>query len=504
MRIEKLPLAVITVMRNKGKLLAASASCEDQATCSENVTDDRFSNLPDDVAHIILSFLTFNDAARVGAASKRCRQFYLSVPLVDFDAIWRGIKRTQQNEVRMMNSLDRYLFYHGDNRIQRFCVSWSFGSSETANKYSDDHFRVITWIHKAVRCNVEELDVRICGLANTFSLPSCVFLSQSLRSLSVNLNTHILEAPSLFFSSNILYLELINLKIADERLFKWISCCCKCIKKLQILNIAGVRNISIESSSLEHFRASISRDLLHLNISGEKLETIDMFLWFEESYPATSSPSLKIFAPNLKNLKWKGTVGNSPNLGELMSLEKVKLCLAPQVLDFDNAYEVLLCSICCAKVLIISEETILALFKEGPMVAPILHNICDLSVHCWNSNDDLVPAAVSLLRGMPNLNILYIKTTSQSILDGKTSSGIGMEYWKLQNLAFLHPLNEVTIEYSHGSNEIQFARFILENAQILKKMVILLHYEKKQSKVVAEMVSRSKMISTATIIIRSR
>ncbi|ONI03619.1 hypothetical protein PRUPE_6G269600 [Prunus persica] len=432
-------------MRRKGKLPAASASCEDQATCSENVTDDRFSNLPDDVAHIILSFLTFKDAARVGAASKRCRQFYVSVPLVDFDAIWRGIKRTHQNKVRMMNSVDRYLFYRGDNRIQRFCISWSFVSSETENEYCDDHSRVITWIHKAVRCNVEELDVRICGLANTFSLPSCVFLSQSLRSLSVNLNTQILETPSLSFSSNILYLELINLKIADERLFKWISCCCKCIKKLQILNIAGVRNISIESSSLEHFRAWISRDLLHLNISGEKLETIDMFLWFEESYPASSSPSLKIFAPNLKNLKWKGTVGNSPNLGEFG------------------------CS------------------KEGSMAAPIFDNLCNLRIHCTRLDDYLVPIVVSLLRGMPNLNTLYIKARSW-MLDGKTSSGFGMEYWKLQNLAFLHQLNEVTIEYSDdGSNEIQFARYILENAQNLKKMVILLHYEKKPSKVVAEM-----------------
>ncbi|KAL6278056.1 hypothetical protein ACE6H2_021657 [Prunus campanulata] len=450
-------------MRSKGKLPAASASCEDQATCSENVTDDRFSNLPDDIAHIILSFLTFNDAARVGAASKRCRQFYLSVPL--------------QNKARMMNSLDRYLFYRGDNRIQCFCISWSFVSSETANKYSDDHFRVITWIHKAVRCNVEELDVRICGLANTFSLPSCVFLSQSLRSLLVNLNTQILEAPSLPFASNILYLELINLKIADERLFKWISCCCKSLKKLQILNIAGVRNISIEN-------------LLHLNVSGEKLETIDTFLWFEQSYRATSSPSLKIFAPNLRNLKWK-------------RLEKVKLCLAPQVLHFDNVYEVL-SSICCAKVLIISEETILGCFKEGSMAAPIFDNLCNLSIHCGRLDDYLVPIVVSLLRGMPNLNTLYIKARTW-MLDGKTSSGFGMEYWKLQNLAFLHQLNEVTIEYSDdGSNEIQFARYILENAQNLKKMVILLHYEKKQSKVLVGMLIRSNMISNATVIIRNR
>ncbi|CAB4314805.1 unnamed protein product [Prunus armeniaca] len=84
------------------------------------------------------------------------------------------------------------------------------------------------------------------------------------------------------------------------------------------------------------------------------------------------------------------------------------------------------------------------------------------------------------------------------------SSGFGMEYWKLQNLALLLQLKEVTIEYSdNGSNEIEFARgYILEHAQNLKKMVIVLTCETMRSRVVAEIVSKSKMISTAAVIIR--
>ncbi|VVA15503.1 Hypothetical predicted protein [Prunus dulcis] len=84
------------------------------------------------------------------------------------------------------------------------------------------------------------------------------------------------------------------------------------------------------------------------------------------------------------------------------------------------------------------------------------------------------------------------------------SSGFGTEYWKLQNLAFLHQLKEVTMQYSDdGSNEIEFSTYILKNAQNLKKIVIFLGCEDEQSKA-ARMVSRIKMISTATIIIRRR
>ncbi|XP_021819104.1 uncharacterized protein LOC110761033 [Prunus avium] len=186
-----------------------------------------------------------------------------------------------------------------------------------------------------------------------------------------------------------------------------------------------------------------------------------------------------------------------------MSLEKVELFLKPRPNEIDNVFEAL-CSICWARVLSISEDTVKALFKEGSMAAPILDNICNLRIHCTTLEDDLVPAVVSLLRGMPNLNSLSIRTV-KGPWNPEPSSGFGTEYWKLQNLAFLHQLQEVTVQYSgHGSNEIEFSTYILENAQNLKKIAIFLGSKDEQSKAAAGMVSRNKMISTATIIIRRR
>ncbi|KAL6273432.1 hypothetical protein ACE6H2_024124 [Prunus campanulata] len=269
----------------------------------------------------------------------------------------------------------------------------------------------------------------------------------------------------------------------------------------KICTLLETQNITIESSSLEHLHVLIFRDL-HLNISCEKLETIEINLG-PERHRATSSNSLKIFAPNLKNLQWIGSLWSSQNLGKLMSLEKVELFLKPRPNEIDNVFEAL-CSICWARVLHISEDTIKALFKEGSMAAPILDNICNLRIHCTTLEDDLVPAVVSLLRGMPNLNSLSIRTVEEP-LNPKPSSGFGTEYWKLQDLAFLHQLQEVTVQYSgHGSNEIEFSTYILENAQNLKKIAIFRGSEDEQSKAEAGMVSRNKMISTATIIIRRR
>ncbi|XP_050141947.1 uncharacterized protein LOC126617903 [Malus sylvestris] len=81
------------------------------------------------------------------------------------------------------------------------------------------------------------------------------------------------------------------------------------------------------------------------------------------------------------------------------------------------------------------------------------------------------------------------------------ASRFGNEYWKLQNLAFIHQLKEVSIENSYGSNEIEFARYILEHAQNLKKMVIV-HRDQNAPSKVAGMMSRSKMISAASVLIR--
>lgn len=214
-------------------------------------TVDRFSNLPDYVAHHILSLLNFRELTRLGSLSKRCREFCLSTPSLDFYD-WGSNK---QRQLWLLNSIERFLIRRGDNKIHHFRIQWNFcaGSLEV--------FRLMTWIHIAVRCNVEVVDLKL-SLCNseeqTIEFPSCIYLCGSLRSLSVDLNT-ILKAPSVAWFNNLEYLKFKNVRIV-EGLCKWISFSCKCIKDLRFESVSA-ENISVESSSLESFSFVDSYDL---------------------------------------------------------------------------------------------------------------------------------------------------------------------------------------------------------------------------------------------------
>ncbi|KAI5325792.1 hypothetical protein L3X38_034866 [Prunus dulcis] len=107
-----------------GKLPAASARYQTQATSSSESLTDRFSDLPDDIAHLILSPLPFKDLTRVSSVSKRCRQLHLSVPVVDFATYWSEVMTVEKKS------------------LQRFCMDWHFYPSKTIEQLSDDNLRV--------------------------------------------------------------------------------------------------------------------------------------------------------------------------------------------------------------------------------------------------------------------------------------------------------------------------------------------------------------------------
>ena len=66
-------------------------------------------------------------------------------------------------------------------------------------------------------------------------------------------------------------------------------------------------------------------------------------------------------------------------------------------------------------------------------------------------------------------------------LQSQSSSGFDKEYWESQNLAFVNHLKVLSIDLSSGSNEIEFAKYILENAPHLTKIVIRYRLEFQQS-----------------------
>ncbi|PRQ43982.1 putative FBD domain-containing protein [Rosa chinensis] len=71
---------------------------------------------------------------------------------------------------------------------------------------------------------------------------------------------------------------------------------------------------------------------------------------------------------------------------------------------------------------------------------------------------------------------------------------------KMQDLAFFNQLKEFTIELWGGSNGIKLARYILEHAQNLEKMVVV-HLQEHSD--VERFLSQSKVISNATLVIKS-
>ncbi|XP_061988118.1 uncharacterized protein LOC133706604 [Rosa rugosa] len=523
--------------------LGAMTSSHVLGTSSESIIIDRFSDLPDEIAHHILSFHCgiLMNLIRVGAVSKRCRQLYLSLPSLII--VSGHVSNCTRSRVRLMNYWDRYLFHRGDNKIECFGVCWSFDAAVNA-EISDEFFRITTWIQNAVRCNVKVLHLEFTqNNLNIVVLPSCIFHCHSLTELYVNLSGGDIQSPSLSFSSNLQHLELKDAMVEDDRFFEWISSSCKCIKELRLENVSGIKDITIESSSLEIFIYLFpfnNYELWDLNISGEKLEEI-IILWHFDSNDDSRRGliprirSLNILAPKLKKITWGGNFLDHQHLGNLMCLEEAKIFLFPDLDDFNNPFEVL-CSIRVVKALVLNEETTKAFFMESSM--PLrLDNIHDLTLHVRSVNDDFVPAMVSLFRGITTLNTLCITsvTYKQAIEeayneteeednnyeeedngteqensetteeDGATEEGdnppkFDVEYWKSQNLNFTCELKEVKLEIVEGNNnELDLARYILEHAQKLKKMVIL---HSPQHPDILEMVRKSKMISTATVVLQ--
>lgn len=72
----------------------------------------------------------------------------------------------------------------------------------------------------------------------------------------------------------------------------------------------------------------------HINISGEKLEEININC----SYSPRSTV-LNIVAPNAKSLMLVGNVKNNLNLGELECLQVASILMEPIVDDFDKVFE---------------------------------------------------------------------------------------------------------------------------------------------------------------------
>jgi hypothetical protein len=231
------------IMKKRPKVVACSSLSQSNGSFVE--CSDRISNLPIHIAHHILSFLAMEDIARLSIMSKWWQVLCISVPFLTLDGMkYRGqyFKLTH-----LKNFIDRLMLQRNRMKIVQFSVCWMF------LEWDSDEYRFLTWLHEAVRCNIEVLylDLSIF-LPGTFQMPLCVLHCESLRFLTVRLYGGILQLPSSFGFTKLQSLSLTRVRVLDKLFVEQVSSFCNFLDKLCLDDVSGMNNINIQSSSLKY------------------------------------------------------------------------------------------------------------------------------------------------------------------------------------------------------------------------------------------------------------
>ncbi|KAL2476772.1 putative F-box/fbd/LRR-repeat protein [Abeliophyllum distichum] len=161
------------------KLLDASKQC---SKYDDEQEEDRLSDLPNDVLHHILFFLPIKSIAQTSVLSKRWRNLWYSFPDLDFTSL--NILTNAASARKKMSSyclkgaefIDQVLGLrekHSDIRLLRIRAFLSFS-------------RLNGLIRRAIKHNVQELDIEDLALESCFQLEDLEISSPKLEKLRVS------------------------------------------------------------------------------------------------------------------------------------------------------------------------------------------------------------------------------------------------------------------------------------------------------------------------------
>ncbi|KAH7528007.1 hypothetical protein FEM48_Zijuj05G0026200 [Ziziphus jujuba var. spinosa] len=289
-----------------------------------------------------------------------------------------------------------------------------------------------------------------------FALPSGVLNSASLRYLEVVVGIvpdSLLKLPAATSFGGLESLKLERMSVSIELFSEWISSC-KSLKMLFLDDIFGIAELNISSSSLEKL---ILEDLMvsfddHdsfcIKVSAERLSYLRIKYW-------TVKPqiySLTLHAPKLEQFSWHGIVSHYSYDGSFESLSYSNLSILPCTSSDD-------------------EHGALA----NGIIGKVLETICRVSSLCIMITVFRVFLLISTLR----LNTLKIhrwdisEDSPSSQVEEEEQICYTAEYWESQNLEFVYSLKEVEMEIRGEENEIELIKYLLKDAESLKKMTIL-------------------------------
>ena len=286
----------------------------------ENI--DRFSSLPDHIAHHILSFLSMEDISRLCIVSKTCRELCISIPVLTFDALPYRDNARKRNQ--LMNYLDLFLLQRKWMDTTHCYINWT-----VQNNVFQEDYRVISLLHNEVMCKVPLLHVML-KTEGIFILPPSVLCCGSWKTLTINLVDGILKFPSFidtFGFSNLRSLSLRSVQI-NESFGKWVSSYWQFLEYLDLHDISGTKSLIVTSSSLEILKIwSLRNVVFRINVSAEFLRELRLVWTFrpEERVLELSTPRLTHFVcgGSILNLSLKGNLDSLLMSGSLFEFPSV-------------------------------------------------------------------------------------------------------------------------------------------------------------------------------------
>lgn len=250
------------------------------------ITEDRISELPDEILVYILSFLTVKEAADTSVLSRRWLSLWTCIPRLDFEATKPLDEVASQIKLRKRH-LKKYLrWVNGTLQMCKVQKLGQFRICFDLNKFVQHE--IDKWLEFAFSRNVQilELDLnkggedirdfdycyafpaRLLGLGDSADSSSSILVKQNFKSLkvlilkSVNVTGEVLE----FFLHNCPFLEtmvvhgsgtLVNLEVVGPSLK---------LRHLEIWYCYYVNSLKICDTNLVTLRTSAGRELLLKNV----------------------------------------------------------------------------------------------------------------------------------------------------------------------------------------------------------------------------------------------
>ncbi|KAL0354153.1 UNVERIFIED_CONTAM: putative F-box/FBD/LRR-repeat protein [Sesamum angustifolium] len=439
-------------------------------------TEDRISDLPDDILHHVFFFLPIKSIARTSVLSKRWKNLWYSFPDLDFTTV-----NTLSNDSIVMSSTVRkrarsyvlkgaefvdqilsLLEKHSDIRVLRFRAFLSFS-------------RLVGLIRHAVKHNVQELDVEV-STSDYFNFPRSVINSATLRALRLKSWHPGFRLPPLeimkagFRSLSLLSLSRAILHDQPTLVNLFTDSSFPLLKKLHLDACYGLKHLRVECPALEDLNLENCFQLEHLEINVQKLERLKVSGCFD-AY--SISTRLMIEAPTLQIMSWSyNAITEECILQNLTSLHEVVVGFLLLQEDLSSAkvqsVSNFLTGISCCHSLTLESPCIEILSKNN--------EITGVSLCPFNK-----------LKSLDNGTRTYGNRQAQ----GKNDTGES----QTQSLKpFLYHLKVVKIHgFTECANDISLVKFFLKNGKVLQEVFLCTSLSKPRDSLLREKIKSQIM-----------